>query len=137
MNSPAKRNGRPGITGSTTPKTPIQTHSHPTTVPNSEPGLFRCVIQPGTLILFRLGLVTIVHVSSGYPERTYLATLTEDELKPIVTLHDSPQERYTVDGLLWHVMIHEMRHTAQIAVLLRTQGIKPPSLDLFFYLPSA
>jgi uncharacterized damage-inducible protein DinB len=28
-------------------------------------------------------------------------------------------------------MIHEVRHTAQIAVLLRTQGIKPPSLDLF------
>jgi uncharacterized damage-inducible protein DinB len=67
----------------------------------------------------------------------YLATLTGDELKRIVTLHDSPQERYTLDGLLWHVMIHEMRHTAQIAVLLRTQGIKPPSLDLLFYLPSA
>ena len=30
------------------------------------------------------------------------------------------EERYTVDGLLWHVMIHEMRHTAQSAVLLRT-----------------
>jgi DinB family len=42
-----------------------------------------------------------------------------------------------VDGLLSHVMIHEMRHTAQICVLLRTQGIKPPSLDLLFYLPSA
>jgi uncharacterized damage-inducible protein DinB len=34
-------------------------------------------------------------------------------------------------------MIHEVRHTAQIAVLLRMQGIKPPSLDLLFYLPSA
>jgi uncharacterized damage-inducible protein DinB len=34
-------------------------------------------------------------------------------------------------------MIHEMRHTAQIAVLLRMQRIKPPSLDLLFYLPSA
>jgi uncharacterized damage-inducible protein DinB len=33
-----------------------------------------------------------------------------------------------VDGLLWHVMIHEMRHTAQIAVLLRTQGIEPLGL---------
>jgi uncharacterized damage-inducible protein DinB len=29
-----------------------------------------------------------------------------------------------------------MRHAAQIAVLLRTQGIKPPSLDLLFYLPA-
>jgi uncharacterized damage-inducible protein DinB len=68
---------------------------------------------------------------------TYLAALTDDELRRIVTVHDSPAERFTVDGLLWHVMIHEMRHTAQIAVLLRTQGIKPPSLDLLFYLPSA
>ena len=64
----------------------------------------------------------------------YLATLTTNELERVVTLHDSP-ERFTVDGLLWHIMIHEMRHTAQIAVLLRTQGIKPPSLDFLFYQP--
>lgn len=68
---------------------------------------------------------------------TYLAALPDDELQRTVTVHDSPAERFTVDGLLWHIMIHEMRHTAQIAVLLRTQGIKPPSLDLLFYLPSA
>ena len=67
----------------------------------------------------------------------YLARLTDDEVKRVVILHDSPEERYTLDGLLWHVMIHEMRHTAQIAVLLRMQRIKPPSLDLLFYLPSA
>jgi uncharacterized damage-inducible protein DinB len=30
-----------------------------------------------------------------------------------------------------------MRHTAQIAVLLRTQGIEPPWLDLKKYLPIA
>jgi len=66
----------------------------------------------------------------------YLAALTDDELKRVVTAEDAPAERVTVDGLLWHVMIHEMRHTAQIAVLLRTQGIKPPALDLLFYLPS-
>lgn len=68
---------------------------------------------------------------------TYLASLTDDELKRIVILHDSPDEQFTVDGLLWHIMIHEMRHTAQICVLLRSQGIKPPSLDLLFYLPSS
>jgi uncharacterized damage-inducible protein DinB len=65
------------------------------------------------------------------------ATLTDDELKRIVIVHDAPEERYTVDGLLWHFMIHEMRHTAQIAVLLRTQGIEPPWLDLKNYLPFA
>jgi hypothetical protein len=32
-------------------------------------------------------------------------------------------------------MIHEMRRTAPIAVLLGTQGIKPPFLDLLNYLP--
>jgi uncharacterized damage-inducible protein DinB len=68
---------------------------------------------------------------------TYLAGLTDYELKRIVIVHDAPEERYTVDGLLWHVMIHEMRHTAQIAVLLRTQGIEPPWLDLKNYMAFA
>lgn len=90
-------------------------------------------------------------VYSGFPLQTlldywraveqstlaYLATLSENELKRIVIVHDAPEERYTVDGLLWHVMIHEMRHTAQIAILLRTQGIEPPWLDLKNYLPFA
>lgn len=65
----------------------------------------------------------------------YLQTLNEADLGRVVALHDAAEERYTLDGLLWHIMIHEMRHTAQIAVLLRSQGIKPPSLDLLFYLP--
>jgi uncharacterized damage-inducible protein DinB len=65
----------------------------------------------------------------------YLDTLTESELQWEAILEDSPIEKSAVESLLWHVMIHEMRHTAQIAVLLRTQGIKPPSLDLLFYLP--
>jgi uncharacterized damage-inducible protein DinB len=65
---------------------------------------------------------------------TYLAALTDDELNRLVD--DSPTERFRLDGLLWHVMIHEMRHTAQIVMLLRMQGIKPPSLDLLFYLPN-
>jgi len=65
----------------------------------------------------------------------YLATLTEDELKRIVTVHDRPGQRYSVDGLLWNIVIHEARHVAQISVLARTQGIAPPFLDLLNYLP--
>ena len=65
----------------------------------------------------------------------YLEGLTPTELNRIV--EDSPKEHFKLEGLLWHVMIHEMRHTAQICALLRTQGIKPPSLDLLFYLPQA
>jgi len=67
----------------------------------------------------------------------YLAILTDDELKRIVSVHDRPGKRYTVDGLLWNVAIHEARHVAQISVLLRTQGIAPPFLDLLRYLPIA
>ncbi len=66
---------------------------------------------------------------------SYLAALKDDDLKRIVPVEDWPGRRFTLDGLLSHVMIHEMRHTAQICVLLRMQGIEPPSLDLLFYLP--
>jgi len=65
----------------------------------------------------------------------YLATLTDGELKRIVTVHDRPGKRYFVDGLLWNIVIHEARHVAQISVLLRIQGVEPPFLDLLKYLP--
>lgn len=64
----------------------------------------------------------------------FIATLTDAELAKIVPVEDWPEKQMTLDGLLWHVMIHEMRHTAQLCVLLRSQGVKPPSLDLLFYL---
>jgi len=67
----------------------------------------------------------------------YLPTVTDDELKRIVSVHDRPGKRYTVDGLLWNLIIHEARHVAQVSVLLRTQGIAPPFLDLLNYLPIA
>jgi uncharacterized damage-inducible protein DinB len=67
----------------------------------------------------------------------YLSTLTDDEFKRIVSVHDRPGKRYTVDGLLWNLIIHEARHVAQISILLRTQGIAPPFLDLLKYLPIA
>ncbi|WP_019587334.1 DinB family protein [Deinococcus apachensis] len=67
----------------------------------------------------------------------YLGTLTPEELARQVTVNGSRgEEHFTVDGLLWHVMIHEMRHTAQIATLLRLSGVKPPFLDLLNYLPA-
>ena len=65
----------------------------------------------------------------------YLAVLNDAELRRTMTPHDAPDEHYTVDGILWHVLIHEIRHTAQITTLLRQQDIKPPYLDLLNYLP--
>ena len=40
---------------------------------------------------------------------------------------------FTIEGILWHVMQHEVRHTAQIALLARQQGFSPPQLDLNVY----
>ncbi len=59
----------------------------------------------------------------------FLERLETGELSRIV------EEERTVEGLLWHVMQHEVRHTAQIALLIRQQGFKPPALDLLWYLP--
>ncbi len=94
---------------------------------------------PGGPVYAEIALGTLLDYWRAVEKSTleYLAKITEDEQSRIVTVHDAPDERFTVDGLLWHIMIHEIRHTAQIVVLLRTQGIKPPSLDLLFYLPGA
>ena len=59
----------------------------------------------------------------------FLEGLQDFELERIV------EEERTVEGLLWHVMQHEVRHTAQIALLIRQQGFKPPALDLLWFLP--
>lgn len=86
-----------------------------------------------------LELGTLLEYWQAVEKKTleYLARLTDKELGRITTPHDDPEppRRFSVDGLLWQVMIHEMRHTAQIVVLLRSQGIKPPALDLLWYLP--
>uniref|UniRef100_UPI002869D6A2 DinB family protein n=1 Tax=Deinococcus sp. TaxID=47478 RepID=UPI002869D6A2 len=68
--------------------------------------------------------------------RAYLGALTPDDRTRVVTLDDWPEghRQFRLDGLIWHVLLHEVRHTAQIAALLRTQGVKPPQLDLLFYL---
>ena len=70
--------------------------------------------------------------------RAYLGHLTDADLNRTVTLDDWPEgyRQFTLSGLVWHVLLHEVRHTAQIAALLRTQGVKPPQLDLLFYLPA-
>jgi uncharacterized damage-inducible protein DinB len=59
---------------------------------------------------------------------TYLETLNPVELERLV------EERFTVDGLIWHVMQHETRHTSQISMLARQLGFSPPQLDLIGYL---
>lgn len=97
------------------------------------PALKGAVLNPG-YEGFSLGTLLDYWRAVEQSTLSYLATLTDDELNRFVD--DSPTERYRLDGLLWRVMIHEIRHTAQIVMFLRTQGVKPPSLELKFYLPS-
>jgi uncharacterized damage-inducible protein DinB len=52
----------------------------------------------------------------------------------VVALHDAPEERYPLGDLLWHASLHEARHGAQVALLLRVLGQEPPALDFYFFL---
>jgi uncharacterized damage-inducible protein DinB len=58
----------------------------------------------------------------------YLETLNPVELERLI------EERFTVESLIWHVMQHETRHTAQVSILARQLGFSPPQLDLIGYL---
>lgn len=50
--------------------------------------------------------------------------------RPIKLVQDDPaSETVTLDQLLWNVMTHEVRHTAQVALLIRQLGHTPPWLD--------
>ncbi len=62
----------------------------------------------------------------------YFKELDPAELARAVLMDDGG--RFTVEGVLWHVMQHEVRHTAQIALLCRLQGYGPPQLDLNRYI---
>ena len=53
------------------------------------------------------------------------------ENRRIPALDDRP-ETVSADEVMWHVMQHEVRHTAQIVQMIRTLGYEPPSLDLVF-----
>ncbi|WP_135229522.1 DinB family protein [Deinococcus fonticola] len=50
--------------------------------------------------------------------------------RPLKLIQDDPgSETVTLEQLLWHVMTHEVRHTAQVALLIRQLGHTPPWLD--------
>ena len=59
--------------------------------------------------------------------------------RSIKLVQDDPaSDTVTLDQLMWHVMTHEVRHTAQIALLVRQLGHTPPWLDyLRFARPQA
>jgi uncharacterized damage-inducible protein DinB len=71
----------------------------------------------------------------SYWKAVEASTLVFLESLPNLDLQRIVEEDRTVEGLLWHVMQHEVRHTAQVALLIRQQGFKPPALDLLWCLP--
>ncbi|WP_221090433.1 DinB family protein [Deinococcus aquaedulcis] len=60
------------------------------------------------------------------------ALLEQAALNRRIPVDESRPETISADEVLWHVMQHEVRHTAQIALLLRLLGHQPPALDLVF-----
>ena len=65
----------------------------------------------------------------------FFETMNPAELERLVMVNGSKDpERFTVKSLIWHVMQHETRHTAQISILARQLGFTPPQLDLIGYL---
>ena len=64
----------------------------------------------------------------------YLAKLEPEMLKAEISMpRETGQEFFSVAQVLWHVMQHEVRHTAQIVLLARQLGFVPPQLDLIRY----
>ncbi|GMA14467.1 DUF664 domain-containing protein [Deinococcus metallilatus] len=66
---------------------------------------------------------------------TYWEAVEQDTLArwPELIEQAATDRRVAVDEVLWHVMQHEVRHTAQIVQMIRLLGDVPPALDLAFF----
>ena len=67
--------------------------------------------------------------------RRYLADLGEDEARQSMTIvAQSGTQMMTKRRLATHIMLHEIRHLAQIAYAVRNAGQEPPGQhDLFYF----
>ncbi|MVN87180.1 DUF664 domain-containing protein [Deinococcus sp. HMF7620] len=50
-----------------------------------------------------------------------------------IPVDESRPETLSADEVLWHVMQHEVRHSAQVVQMIRLLGHRPPALDLVFH----
>ncbi len=64
----------------------------------------------------------------------FLDTQPDMQAQIKLVKHDPTSVHVSLEQLLWHVMTHEVRHTAQIALLARQQGHTPPWLDYFHFM---
>jgi uncharacterized damage-inducible protein DinB len=67
--------------------------------------------------------------------RRYLSDLTEAEAQqPMTIVAQSGTQTMTKRRLAAHILLHEIRHMAQIAYAVRSAGQEPPGQhDLFYY----
>ncbi|EYB69372.1 DinB family protein [Deinococcus phoenicis] len=78
---------------------------------------------------YDLAWITQYGQDVGSRTRTFLDS-APDLSRPVKLVQDDPaSDTVTLDHLLWNVMTHEVRHTAQIALLIRQLGHTPPWLD--------
>jgi uncharacterized damage-inducible protein DinB len=70
--------------------------------------------------------------------RRYLADLDEDEARQTMTVVTRQgTRRMTRRELLAHILLHEVRHLAQIAYAVRLRGLAPPGQhDIFYFVGS-
>ncbi|AWT36574.1 damage-inducible protein DinB [Deinococcus arenae] len=73
----------------------------------------------------------ILDYSREVTRRTCAFLDSEPDLHRSVKLvqDDPASDTVTLDQLMWNVMTHEVRHTAQIALMIRQLGHTPPWLD--------
>jgi uncharacterized damage-inducible protein DinB len=71
--------------------------------------------------------------------RRYLADLNEDEARRTTTVVTRQgTRRMTQRELLAHILLHEVRHLAQIAYAVRLTGQAPPGQhDIFYFVGTA
>ncbi len=76
-------------------------------------------------------LAWILDYGKGVQGRTQSFLDSDPDLSAAVKLvqDDPASATVSLDQLLWYVMTHEVRHTAQIALLVRQLGHTPPWLD--------
>jgi uncharacterized damage-inducible protein DinB len=68
--------------------------------------------------------------------RRYIADLDDEDSAGTVTF-SGPKRTLTMTRrkLLVHIVLHEVRHLAQVAYAVRVAGIEPPGAHDFFYFP--
>lgn len=68
--------------------------------------------------------------------RRYLADVDGDSAREVLTIvAQSGTQTMTKRRLATHILLHEIRHTAQIAYAVRNAGQEPPGQHDLFYFP--